>query len=90
MFAWLWRIFSGTSKTPAQSQVLDEARVDNQVREKVVRNRRKVPAKKSDTSAKPKRVRSNNASKAGGKSTGKTVRAPAAKGKAKGKTLPKG
>jgi hypothetical protein len=38
----------------------------------------------------PKRVRSNNTSKAGGKSTGKTVRAPAQRNKSKSKTVPKG
>ena len=90
MFAWLWRLFNGTSKTPAQPQGVDETRVDNEVREKVVRNRRAVPAKKSNTSAKPKRVRSDNASKTGRKSPRKAVCATASKGKAKGKVLPKG
>jgi hypothetical protein len=66
---------------------LGRSRMDNQVREEVVRNRRAVPAKKSNTGTKPKRVRSNNPSKTGGKSTGKTVRAPATKGKSKSKTV---
>jgi hypothetical protein len=87
---WIWEKLSGVSKTSTQPQSLDETRVDDQVGEKVVRNGRKVSAKKSDTSAKPKRVRSNNTSKTGGKSTGKTVRAPAAKGKAKSKAVSKG
>jgi hypothetical protein len=56
----------------------------------VVRNRRAVPAKKSNTSAKPTGVRSNNQSKTSGKSAGKTVRAPAVKNKTKSKAVPKG
>ena len=87
MFKWFWRLFDGTSKTPTQSESLDEARVDDKVGEKVVRNRRKVPAKKGNTSAKPKRVRSDNKSKAGGKSTGKAVRATATKSKSKSKAV---
>ena len=90
MFAWLWRLFSGTSKTSTQPQGLDSPKVDDQVGEKVVRNRRKVPAKKGNTGAKPKRVRSNDTSKTGRKSPGKTVCAAASKNKAKGKVLPKG
>ena len=66
---------------------LGRPRVDNQVREEIVRDGGAVPAKKSNPSAKPKRVRSNNTRKAGGKSTGKTVRAPATKGKSKSKTI---
>jgi hypothetical protein len=90
MFAWLWRILSGTSKTPTKPQGLDQAGVDNQVGEKVVRNRRAVPAKKGSTGAKPKRVRSNDTSKASRKSPRKAVCAAASKNKAKGKTIPKG
>ena len=66
---------------------LGRPRVDNQVREEVVRNRRAVPAKKSNRVVKPTGVRSNNASKTSGKSAGKTVRAPASKNKAKSKTV---
>jgi len=66
---------------------LGRPRVDNQVREEIVRDGGTVPAKKSNTSIKPTRVRSNNTSKAGGKSTGKAVRAPATKGKSKSKTV---
>lgn len=87
MFNLLWRLISGNRKTPAQSESLDETRVDNQEREAVVPNRRKVPAKKGNTSAKPTRVRSDNKSKAGGKSTGKAVRAPATKSKSKSKAV---
>lgn len=87
MFAWLWRLISGTSKTPAQPQGLDIPKVDDQVGQKVVRNRRAVPAKKGNTSAKPKRVRSDNKSKASRKSPRKAVCATASKGKAKGKAV---
>ena len=87
MFAWLWRLISGTSEIATQSKSLGGPEVDNQVGEKVVRNRRAVPAKKGNTSTKPPRVRSNDKSKAGGKGAGKTVRAPTQKGKSKSKTV---
>jgi hypothetical protein len=87
---WIWEKLSGVSKKSAQPESLDETRVDDQVREEVVRNRRKVPAKKSNTSAKPARVRSDNKSKTGRKSPRKAVCAAASKGKAKGKVIPKG
>ena len=87
---WIWEKLSGVSKTSTQPKSLDETRVDDQVGEKVVRNRRKIPAKKSNTGAKPARIRSNNKSKTGGKSTGKAVRAPASKSKAKSKAVSKG
>jgi len=66
---------------------LGRPRVDNQVRQEVVRDGGTIPAQESNTSAKPKRVRSNNTSKTGRKSPGKTVRAPASKNKAKSKTV---
>jgi len=69
---------------------LGRSRVDNEVRKEIVRDGGAIPAKKSNTSAKPKRVRSNNTSKTAGKSTGKTVRAPAQRNKSKSKTLQKG
>ena len=87
---WIWEKLSGVIKTPTQPEGLDQAAVDNQVGQKVVRNRRKVPAKKGDTGAKPARIRSDNTSKKSGKSSGKTVRATALKGKAKSKAVPKG
>lgn len=87
---WIWEKLSGVSKTSAQPQSLDQAGMDNQVGEKVVRNRRKVPAKKSNTSVKPKRVRSNDTSKTGRKSPRKAVCPAASKGKAKSKAVPKG
>ena len=90
IWTWIWEKISGVIQITAQPQVLGRAEVDNQVGEKVIRNRRKVSAKKGNTSAKPSRVRSNNTSKTGGESTGKTVRAPASKGKAKSKAVPKG
>ena len=69
---------------------LGRPEVDNQVRKTVVRNRRAVPAKKSNTSVKPTGVRSNDKSKTSRKSTGAAVRAAAAKGKSKSKAVPKG
>ncbi len=87
---WIWEKLSGIIKTPTQSESLDKAAVDNQVGQKVVRNGRKVSAKKSDSSTKPARIRSNNPSKTGRKSTGAAVRAAAAKGKAKSKAVQKG
>ena len=87
---WIWEKLSGVSKKSAQPQGLGGPEMDNQVGEKVVRNRRKVPAKKSNTSTKPTRIRSDNKSKTSRKSTGKAVRATTAKGKAKSKTVQKG
>jgi hypothetical protein len=84
---WVWEKLSGVSKTATESKSLGGPEVDNQVREKVVRNRRAVPTKKSNTSAKPAGVRSNNTSKASGKSTGTTVRATTQKSKSKSKTV---
>jgi hypothetical protein len=66
---------------------LGRPRVDNQVREEVVRNRRKVPTQKGDPVIESIRVRSNNTSKTSRQSTGKAVRAPASKNKAKSKTV---
>ena len=87
---WIWEKLSGVSKTSTQPQVMGRAEVDNQVREEVVGNGRKVPAKKSNTSAKPARIRSNNKGKTGRKSPRKTVRTTTAKSKAKSKTFQKG
>ena len=84
---WIWEKISGVIKITAQPQGLDQAGMDHQVGEKVVRNRRKVPAKKSNTSAKPSRIRGNNKSKTSGKSAGKAVRAATPKGKAKSKAV---
>jgi hypothetical protein len=87
---WIWEKLSGVSKTATKPESVGRPEVDNQVREKVVRNRRAVPAKKSNPVAKPAGVRSNNTSKTGGKSAGKAVRAPASKSKSKSKAVPKG
>ncbi len=90
MFKWLWRLIGGTSEITTQPQSVGQAGLDNEVGKKVVRNRRAVPAKKSNPVAKPTRVRSNNTSKTSGKSAGKAVRAPASKSKSKSKTVQKG
>jgi hypothetical protein len=84
---WIWEKISGASKITTQPEVVDQARVDNEVGKKVVRNRRAVPAKKGNTVAKPAGVRRNNTSKTSGKSTGKAVRAPASKSKSKSKAV---
>jgi hypothetical protein len=86
---WIWEKISGTIKITTQPEVVDPARVDNEVGKKVVRNRRAVPAKKSNPIAKPAGVRSNNTSKTSGKSTGKAVRPAASKSKSKSKTVQK-
>ncbi len=87
---WIWEKLSGVSKTSTQPQGLGRPEMDNQVGEKVVRNRRKVSAQKGDPVVESIRVRSNDKSKTSRKSTGKTVRAPASKNKAKSKAVPKG
>jgi hypothetical protein len=91
-FIWDWirEKLSGTSKITTQPKSLGGPEMDNQVREKVVGNRRKVSTQKGDPVIESIRVRSNNKSKAGGKSTGKAVRAPASKDKAKSKAVSKG
>tara|TARA_R110002126_G_scaffold68154_4_gene172421 strand:+ start:1600 stop:1929 length:330 start_codon:yes stop_codon:yes gene_type:complete len=75
------------SKITAIFKSLGRPRMDNQVREEVVRDGREIPTQESNTSVKLKRVRSNNTSKTAGKSTGKAVRAPAQRNKAKSKTV---
>jgi len=89
MINWLKRLFYGTSKTPEVPESVGRPEVDDQVGKKVVRNRRAVPAGKSDKSAKPTGVRSNDKSETSRKRTGAAVRAAAAKGKTKSKTTPK-
>jgi len=75
------------SKITAIFKILGRPRLADQVREEVVRNGGAIPTQESNTSIKPKRVRSNNTSKTSGKSSGKTVRAPASKSKSKSKTI---
>ena len=87
---WIWEKLSGVSKTSTQPQGLDSSKVDNQVREEIVRDGGAVPTKTGDSSVKSRRVRSNDTSKTGRKSSRKAVCAAASKNKAKGKTLPKG
>lgn len=90
MINWLKRLFYGSSETPKVVESVDEAKVDDQVREAKQSNRRKVPAGKSNKSAKPAGVRSNNKSQTSRKRTGAAVRAAAAKGKTKSKAVSKG
>ena len=87
---WIWEKLRGIGKITAQPQGLGGTEMDHQVGEKVLRNGRKVPAQKSNPSPKSPRVRSNNTGKTGRKSTGAAIRAAAAKGKAKSKTVSKG
>ena len=87
MINWLKRLFYGTSKITEIPESVGRPEVDNQVGEKVVRNRRAVPAGKSNKSTKSAGVRSNNESQTGRKRTGTAVRAAAAKGKTKSKAL---
>jgi hypothetical protein len=75
------------SKITAIFKSLGRPKVDNQVGEKIVRDGGAIPAKKSNRVAKPAGVRSNNTSKTGRKSTGAAIRAAAAKGKSKSKTV---
>ena len=87
---WIWEKLSGIGKITTQLKVVGRPEVDNQVGQEVVRDRREIPAKKSNRSPKPTGVRSNNTGKTGRKSTGAAVRAAAAKGKAKSKAVSKG
>ena len=75
------------SKITAVFKSLGRPKVDNQVGEEVVRDGREGPAQESNTSVKPKRVRSNNTSKTSGESPRQAVRAPASKSKSKSKTV---
>jgi len=75
------------SKITTIFKSLGRPRMDNQVREEVVRDGGTIPAQESNTSVKPVRVRSNNTSKTARKSTRKAVRAPATKSKSKSKTV---
>jgi hypothetical protein len=75
------------SKITAIFKGMGRPEVDNQVREEVVRDGGTVPAKKSNRVIKSAGVRSNNTSKAGGKSPRQAVRVPASKSKSKSKTV---
>lgn len=90
MINWLKGLLNVFSKTPEVPQSVDEAKVDDQVREAKQPNRRTVSTGKSNKSAKPARVRSDNKSQTPRKRTGAAVRAAATKGKSKSKTVSKG
>ena len=87
MINWLKRLIYGTSKVAEVPESVGQSKVDNQVGKKIVRNGRKIPAGKSDKSTKSAGVRSNDKSQTSRKRTGTAVRAAAAKGKAKSKTV---
>lgn len=78
------------SRIAAFFKGLGRPKVDDQVREEIVRDGREIPAKESNRSPKPAGVRSDNKSKTSRKSTGAAIRAAAAKGKAKSKAVSKG
>ena len=75
------------SKIPAIFKSLGRSKVDDQVREEVVRDGREVSPKEGNTGVKPTRVRSNNTSKAGGKSSWETVCSAAQRDQSKSKTI---
>jgi len=75
------------SKITTIFKILGRPRLADQVGQEVVRDGREIPAQESNTSVKPKRVRSNNTSKTARKSTGKTVRPAAKSSKSKSKTI---
>ena len=75
------------SKITADFKGLGRPKVDDQVREEIVRDGREVSPKEGNRSAKSTRVRSNNTGKAGGQGTGKAVRATTKISKSKSKTI---
>ena len=90
MIQWLKRLFYGTSKIAEVPESVGRAKVADKVGQAKQPNRRKVSAGKSDKSAKPAGVRSNNESQTSRKRTGAAVRAAAVKGKSKSKAVSKG
>ena len=84
---WVWEKLSGVSKTAEKPQSVGRTEMDHQVGQEIVRDGGAVSAKKSNSSVKPKRVRSNDTSKTARKSPGKTVRGAAKQDKTKGKTF---
>ena len=90
MIQWLKRLIYGTSKVAEVPESVGQAKVDDKVGQTKQPNRRKVSAGKSDKSAKPAGVRSNDKSQTSRKRTGAAVRAAAVKGKTKSKAVPKG
>jgi len=81
---WWW-----LSKITAIFKSLGRPKVDNQVGEEIVRDGREIPTEKSNRVVKSAGVRSDDKSKTSRKSTGAAIRAAAAKGKSKSKTVPK-
>jgi hypothetical protein len=75
------------SKIATFFKSLGRPEVDNQVREEIVRNRREILAEEGNRSIKPAGICSNNTGKTSRKSTGAAIRAAAAKGKSKSKTV---
>ena len=75
------------SKIAAVFKSLGRPKVDDQVREEVIRDGREIPAQESNRSVKPTRVRSNNTGKTSRQSTGKAVRPAAKSSKSKSKTI---
>jgi len=75
------------SKIPAIFKILGRSRLADQVRQEVVRDGREIPAQEGNTSVKPTRIRSNNTSKASGKSSWETVCSAAQRDQNKSKTL---
>jgi len=75
------------SKITAIFKGLGRPKVDNQVREEVVRDGREIPSQEGNQGVESAGVRSNNTGKTSRKSTGAAIRAAAAKGKSKSKTV---
>ena len=75
------------SKISAVFKSLGRPKVDDQVREEVVRDGREVPTKESNRSVKPTRVRSNDTGKTSRESTGEAVRSTTEISKSKSKTI---
>jgi len=75
------------SKITAIFKGLGRPKVDDQVREEVVRDGREIPSQEGNRGVESAGVRSNNTGKTSRKSTGAAIRAAAAKGKSKSKTV---
>jgi hypothetical protein len=74
-------------KIPAIFKSLGRPKVDDQVREEVIRDGREIPTQESNTSIKLTRIRSNDTGKTARKSTGEAVRPAAKNSKSKSKTI---
>ena len=78
------------SKITAVFKSLGRPKVDDQVREEVIRDGREIPTQESNRSVKPTRVRSNDTGKTARKSTGAAVRTAAQRDQSKSKAVSKG